>query len=176
MGSYGAMHGAMHGAVPRAARDSESYSEAAPGRRARLAALGAVFCLCAIAAASQGYAAAHARFEGAAAEQDLQMLWGGSDGTAMPSGVAAPSARRSQLADFEPAKLYTDPPETDLDHGNRIDNYACMFSDCEGTKTPLLQTGIICMCWAARRWSPRSMCVDLPSFEKLFQRFARPRC
>ena len=117
--------------------------EVAPGRRSRLAVLGAVFCLCAILATSQAFAGAHTRFEDAAAVQDLQILWGGSDGAAMPSGVAAPSARRSQLADFEPAKLYTDPPETDLDHENRIDNYACLFSDCEGTKKPLLQTGIL---------------------------------
>eukprot|EP00001_Collodictyon_triciliatum_P115352 20238_1 len=70
------------------------------------------------------------------------MLWGG--GSAIPDlpqpRVRSRAARRSQLANFDPAKMYKDPPETDLDHENRIDNYGCMFSDCEGKKTPLLQT------------------------------------
>ena len=77
--------------------------------------------------------------------QTQQMLWGGDNGVNPSALPAAPSARRSQLADFEPAKLYKDPPSTDLDHSNRIDNYGCMFSDCEGSKTPLLKTGRICM-------------------------------
>ena len=76
--------------------------------------------------------------------QESQMLWGG--GSALPDlpqpRVRSRAARRSQLANFDPAKMYKDPPETDLDHENRIDNYGCMFSDCEGKKTPLLQTGL----------------------------------
>lgn len=132
--SYGAMERALRGA-PRS-----GAGEAAPERRAWLLALGAVLCLCA-AAATHGYVS-HAGLREAVL-QEPQMLWGGRDGpVAFPTAVAAaPSARRSELADFEPAKLYKDPLETDHDHGNRIDNYACMFSDCEGTKTPLLQTG-----------------------------------
>jgi hypothetical protein len=66
-------------------------------------------------------------------------LWGGSDGGSPTPGNVA---RRSQLAGFEPAKLYKDPPQTDFDHENRIDNYGCMFSDCDGAAKPLLPTGL----------------------------------
>jgi len=145
--SYGAMEDALRGA-PRS-----GAGEAGPGRRVRLLALGALLCLFA-AAATHGYVS-HAGLQEAVL-QEPQMLWGGRGGpTALPTSfAAAPSARRSELADFEPAKLYKDPPETDHDHGNRIDNYACMFSDCEGTKTPLLQTGIQPVCLQGGR-SPR---------------------
>ena len=112
----------------------------APERTRRLVALTAGLCLCATVAIGTHLAAS------ATPVGDATELWGGSDGNGPSLGMRLPAAsrksgRRSQLADFEPAKLYKDPPSTDLDHENRIDNYACMFSDCEGTKTPLLQTG-----------------------------------
>jgi len=114
-----------------------------PVRTRRLVAMVAV-CLCVSVALSSrmgSWPSSDAR--NAQGAQEPQMLWGGSSGASLQVPLAAaPTARQSQLADFEPAKLYTDPPATDFDHGNRIDNYGCMFSDCEGQKTPLLQTGL----------------------------------
>jgi len=114
-----------------------------PVRTRRLVAMVAV-CLCASVALSSrmgSWPSSDAR--DAQGAQEPQMLWGGSSGASLQVPLAAaPTARQSQLADFEPAKLYTDPPATDLDHRNRIDNYGCMFSDCEGQKTPLLKTGL----------------------------------
>lgn len=112
----------------------------APEHTRRLVVLTAGLCLCATVAIGTHLAASATR------AGDATELWGGSDGNSPSLGLRLPAAsrksgRRSQLAGFEPAKLYKDPPSTDLDHANRIDNYACMFSDCEGTKTPLLQTG-----------------------------------
>jgi len=121
MAAYGAVEPAcaVPGAGPR------------PAQRTRaLAALVAALALCAAVAVG-----VHALGPVA--------LWGGDDGSAqLQLALAPPAARRSQLADFEPATLYKDPPETDLDHENRIDNYGCMFSDCEGAKKPLLATGL----------------------------------
>lgn len=109
-------------------------------RMRRLVALIAGVCLCTTVAISTRMAWSTQASQDIQGPQVPQMLWGGDSG-AILQVPAAPSVRRSQLADFEPAKLYKDPPATDLDHQNRIDNYGCMFSDCEGKKTPLLQTG-----------------------------------
>jgi hypothetical protein len=40
-----------------------------------------------------------------------------------------------ELADFDPNKLYKFDADTDLEHPNRIDNYGCLFSNCDDDDT-----------------------------------------
>ena len=120
--------------MPKAAAEGQGEWRGGDARRRRW-----MMMLAAAACASAVVLAVAARASARAAHERAE-LWGGAGAGSGRAGADGEAARRPQLASFDPATLYTDPAETDVAHGNRIDSYDCLFSDCEGQKTPLLQT------------------------------------